>query len=193
MDFTSSSLVKDPSANEGDARDSSLIPGSVISPGVGNGNPLQYSCLESSMDREARWATVHGVTRSQTRLSNWAPCTVLTFTKWRCCLPAKGQCLIKSVSPDFLKWRVRWRFRSVASLSVSRRPYQVKSCVSEWVQVRMDGQTSDTSFLPSSEELTVSCNFKKASLLRVSFTLLWNICQKRKQLQEGKKTNEGES
>ena len=40
------------------------------SPGGGNGNPLQYSCLENSMDREASRATVHGVTKSQTRLSN---------------------------------------------------------------------------------------------------------------------------
>ena len=40
--------------------------------GVGNGNPLQYSCLENSMDRGAWWATVHGVTKSQTWLSNWA-------------------------------------------------------------------------------------------------------------------------
>ena len=39
---------------------------------VGNGNPLQYSCLENSMDRGAWWATVHGVTKSQTQLSNWA-------------------------------------------------------------------------------------------------------------------------
>ena len=35
-------------------------------PGVGNGNPLQYSCLKNSMDRGASWATVHGVTKSQT-------------------------------------------------------------------------------------------------------------------------------
>ena len=41
------------------------------SPGQGNGNPLQYSCLENSMDREAWWATFHGVTESQTRLSDW--------------------------------------------------------------------------------------------------------------------------
>ena len=40
--------------------------------GGGNGNWLQYSCLENSMDREGWWATVHGVTKSQTRLSNWA-------------------------------------------------------------------------------------------------------------------------
>ena len=40
------------------------------SPGGGNGNPLQYSCLENAMDRGAWWATVHGVTKSQTGLSN---------------------------------------------------------------------------------------------------------------------------
>ena len=39
------------------------------SPGEGNGNPLQYSCLENPMDREAWWATVHGVTKSQTQLN----------------------------------------------------------------------------------------------------------------------------
>ena len=39
------------------------------SPGVGNGNPLQYSCLGNPMDRGAWWATVHGVAKSQTRLS----------------------------------------------------------------------------------------------------------------------------
>ena len=43
------------------ARDVSWIPGSGTSPGVGNGNPLQYSCLENSMDRGPWWATIHGV------------------------------------------------------------------------------------------------------------------------------------
>ena len=46
------------------AGDTDLIPGSVRSPGVGNGNLLQYSCLENSMGRGARWATVHGVAES---------------------------------------------------------------------------------------------------------------------------------
>ena len=45
-----------------------LIPGSGRSPGKGNGNPIHYSCLENSMDREAWRATVHGVTKSQTQL-----------------------------------------------------------------------------------------------------------------------------
>ena len=43
------------------AGDLGLIPGSAKSPGQGNGNPLQYSCLENPMDRGAWWATVHGV------------------------------------------------------------------------------------------------------------------------------------
>ena len=44
------------------------IPGWGRSPGEGNGNPLQYSCLENPMDRGAWWATVHGVPKNQTRL-----------------------------------------------------------------------------------------------------------------------------
>ena len=52
------------------AGDVGLIPGLRKSPGERNGNLLQYSCLENSMDREDWWATVHGVTKSQTGLSN---------------------------------------------------------------------------------------------------------------------------
>ena len=47
------------------------IPESGIFPGVGNGNPLQYSCLEKSMDRGAWWAAVHGVVKSWTRLGGF--------------------------------------------------------------------------------------------------------------------------
>ena len=52
------------------ARDMGLILGSGKSPGEGSGNPLQYSCLENSMYRGTWWATVHGVSKSRTRLSN---------------------------------------------------------------------------------------------------------------------------
>ena len=69
-------MVKNPPANDGGARDLGSIPGSGRSLGVGNGNPLQHSCLENSMDREAWRATVHGVTKSQTQLSDYT----LTFT-----------------------------------------------------------------------------------------------------------------
>ena len=58
--FPDGPVVKNPPANAGDARDESSIPGSGRSPGEGNGNPLQYSCLGNPMDRGACWATVHG-------------------------------------------------------------------------------------------------------------------------------------
>ena len=54
-------MVKNSPANAGDARDVGLIPGLRRSPGVGNGKPLQYSCLENTIGREAWQATVHGV------------------------------------------------------------------------------------------------------------------------------------
>ena len=55
-------VIKNQPANAGD---SGLNSGSGRSPGEGNGNPLQYSCLENSMDRGGWWATIHGVTKSQ--------------------------------------------------------------------------------------------------------------------------------
>ena len=66
-DLPGGSDVKESACNEGDP---SSIPGSGKSPGERNGNPLQYSCLENPMDGGARQATVHGVIKSQTRLSD---------------------------------------------------------------------------------------------------------------------------
>ena len=62
-------MVKNHLANAGAVRDSGLIPGLGISPGGGNGSPLQYSCLENPKDRGVWWATVHGVTQCRTPLS----------------------------------------------------------------------------------------------------------------------------
>ena len=59
--FPGGSEVKASACNAGDS-----IPESGRSPGEGNGNPLQYSCLENPMDGGAWWATVHGITNSQT-------------------------------------------------------------------------------------------------------------------------------
>ena len=59
-------VIKNPPANAGDARDMGSIPGWGRPPGGRHGNPLQYSCLEDPMDTRAWWATVHGVTESQT-------------------------------------------------------------------------------------------------------------------------------
>ena len=61
-------VVKNPTANAGDFRDVGLIPGLGRCPGEGNGNPLQYSCLENPMDRGAWWAMVHGVAKGRTQL-----------------------------------------------------------------------------------------------------------------------------
>ena len=56
-------LLRNPPTNAGDTTDTGLIPGLGRSPGEGNGNPFQYSCLENFMDRGAWWATVHGVAK----------------------------------------------------------------------------------------------------------------------------------
>ena len=61
MNLPDGTVVKNLPANAGDARDVGLIPELGRSPGVGNGNPLQCSCLENSMDRGVWWAIAHGV------------------------------------------------------------------------------------------------------------------------------------
>ena len=71
-DFPSGSDGKESACSGGDL---GSIPGSGRSPGEGNGKPLQYSCLENPMDRGAWWATVHGVAKSWTRLSNFTSLT----------------------------------------------------------------------------------------------------------------------
>ena len=68
MGFPGGSEVKASACNVGDL---GLIPGLGRSPGEGNGNPLKYSCLENPMDRGAWWATVYGVAKSRTRLSDF--------------------------------------------------------------------------------------------------------------------------
>ena len=72
MGFPGGTIIKNPPSTVGDARHMSLIPGSGRSPGVGNGNMIQYSCLENPMDRGAWWAAVHRVAKSQTLLRNLA-------------------------------------------------------------------------------------------------------------------------
>ena len=66
--FPGGSISKESACSAGDQ---GLIPGSGRSPGEGNGKPLQYSCLESPMDKGAWWAILHGVAKSQTRLRDF--------------------------------------------------------------------------------------------------------------------------
>ena len=85
-------VVKNLPANARDIRDTGSIPGLERSPGVENGSPLPYSCLENPMDRGAWWAAVHRVTKSRTRLKQLsmhvhiehydiqAPCKTLLHT-----------------------------------------------------------------------------------------------------------------
>ena len=82
MDFPGSKVVKNLPANAGDARDMGSIPGSGRSPGVGNGNPLQFSCLENSMDRGA-WLQSMGSQRVRhSWLTNYH--TTLTYLDFIC-------------------------------------------------------------------------------------------------------------
>ena len=70
LDFPDGSAGKESSCNAGDIGDVGLIPGWGRSSEEGNGNPLQYSCLENSMDRRARQAIVYRVTNNRTPLTD---------------------------------------------------------------------------------------------------------------------------
>ena len=71
-------VVKSLSVSAGDLSNTDLIAGSGRSPGGGHGNPIQYSCLENSMDRGAWWATVHRVAKNQIQL-NFLSTEALTY------------------------------------------------------------------------------------------------------------------
>ena len=70
MGFPGATALNNLPVNARDTKDAGSIPGLGRSHGEGNGKLLQYSCLENSLDRGAWWVAVHGVTKSQTRLSN---------------------------------------------------------------------------------------------------------------------------
>ena len=98
-------VVKNQPANAGNVRDPGSIPGSGRSPGEGNGNPLQYSCLENPMDRGAWWATIQRAAKSQTGLKGLSAregrgsgneCALTRFLGWglfteQCVLTGGGQ------------------------------------------------------------------------------------------------------
>ena len=119
--FPGSSDGKASAYNVGDP---GSIPGLGRSPGEGNGNPLQYSWLENSMDRGAWWATVHGVAKSRTRLSNftfklWSRASLVAQRLKR--LPGMWETWVRSLGwedplekeiathSSILAWRIPWR------------------------------------------------------------------------------------
>ena len=79
MGFPGVALVKCLPANAGNVRDLGFIPGLGRSPGGGNGNPLQYSCLENAIDRGPWWAVVHRVTKSRLHTHIILICFFLCF------------------------------------------------------------------------------------------------------------------
>ena len=129
MGFPSGTVVKNLSANSGNTGDVGSIPASGRSPGVGNRKPLQYSCLENSVDREALWATVHKNTQSWTWQNMHA-------NRWLS-YPRLGQGLSKNFSTFWRKYQVEffffhsllWNYISWASQRPSKDHFQ-DSCLS---------------------------------------------------------------
>ena len=102
MGFPSGTVVKNLSANSGNTGDVGSIPASGRSPGVGHRKPLQYSCLENSVDREALWATVRKNTQSWTWQNMHA-------NRWLS-YPRLGQGLSKHFSTFWRKYQVEFFF-----------------------------------------------------------------------------------
>ena len=88
-------VVKNPRASAGDA---DSRPGFGRSPGGGHGNSLECSCLENPMDRGAWWATVHGVTQSQTRLNRLSIAHDIAYIKYMFHIFYKLRCGFQSVT-----------------------------------------------------------------------------------------------
>ena len=128
---------QNPPANAGDARDPGLIPGPGRSDGVGNGNPLQYSYLENSMDRGACWATVHGATKSRTQLSMHAALSYKdgVMEKTKCSSFCASSSASSSSSSDWAGWMGRGRMRGLREqfwkLSGWHRKSHLKQCLQQ--------------------------------------------------------------
>ena len=93
-------MVKNPPANAEDIRDMGLIPGLGRSPGGGRGNPLQYSCLETPVDRRAWWATVYRVAQSWTRLKQLRThAQTIIYRMYNS--KRSNQSILKEISPEY--------------------------------------------------------------------------------------------
>ena len=116
--FPGGSEVKAYARNAGDL---GSIPGLGRSPGEGNGNLLQYSCLENPMDGEAWWATVHGIAKSRTQLSNFTH-----LFKFTTC-PSQSPTLIISTTLTNLSYYIIYLILlfSVLPISLHMREYKL--------------------------------------------------------------------
>ena len=123
-------MVKNMPANAEAIRDPGLIPGSGRSPGEGNDNPLQYSCLENSMDRGAWRATVHGVTKGRTRLKQ----------------PSMHSCTFQASVHLVYLYKVFIRFPYVISCPCQHQSVAVYILLSLFVNVEKDTQSCFTNY-----------------------------------------------
>ena len=119
--FTGDTVIKNLPVNAGDTGDLGSIPGSGRSPGVGNGNPLQYSCLENSMDKGDWQATVCHVGVSESNVTKHAHIHTHThsYSQEPCCWMEK----VLETHPSTLAWKIPWteepgRLQSMRSLRV---------------------------------------------------------------------------
>ena len=107
--FPGGSVVKNPSANEGDM---DSFPGLGRSPGGGNGNPLQCSCLENPRDGGAWWAAVYGVAQSWTWLTRFSSSSssnefILNLIQWNIITKGtKGILICETVLEKWERWKV---------------------------------------------------------------------------------------
>ena len=113
---------KESACNAGATGDTGLIPGSGRSPGEGNGNPLQYSCLKNPMNRRAWKATVYGVLKSSKKLSNQYPHTWCFYGKGNCS-PLQYSCW--EIPMDREAWQTTVH-------GVSKNQTRLSTCTHTW-------------------------------------------------------------
>ena len=118
------------------AGDPGSIPGLGRSPGEGNGNPLQYSCLENPMDRGAWWATVHGVAKSRTRLSDFSSSLLVETDNTLCvcvcvCVCVCGQWWVLQRKLRCSEVRSSWGREVLVSLGKVRECFSTAGSESE--------------------------------------------------------------
>ena len=170
-------VVKNLPAN---ARDTGLIPELRRSPGVGNGTLLRYSCLGNSMGRGTWRVIVHGVTKSWTRLSNWAQCSRGHGFKF-----SSASCQILGFY-FFCIWPIRWRWISwfykkmTAGKIFRKEKYDVSYPTVDKMRERRGKKKNEALKAKSDQEITgensvliQEKHVGKSNFTRVSFA--WNL------------------